>query len=308
MQVTGDEYVGDAGTGSFDQSGGTHSVGGTLFVARYFGSSGSYSLETGGRLDVTDDEWVGGLGTGSFEQDGGVHSIGRDLFLGDTVGYALGRGSYTLSGSGQLSVGRNESVGPSGTGSFAQTGGTHIIGLNLMLGGYETGAMGNYALSGNGNLEVHGNEDIGEAGSGKFDQSGGTQTIDGSLTIAGSYGSSGTYNLNSGSLTVPALIDHDTFNYSGGDLNVQTLEISSGGRMTVAAGLGKALRVDSLTVDTASGSKLDLNDNDLVVSYGTNPSPFVDIENLVFTGYRDHIDTAAGGIVSSTRPGVAMRC
>src|SRR5205823_10722074 len=58
------------------------------------------------------------------------------------------------------------------------------------------------------------------------------------------------------------------------------------------------LQVGTLNLNT-SGT-LDLNDNDLVVSYGTNPSPFSDIRGLVFTGYRSSPDPSATGIISST--------
>ena len=49
----GNAYVGKAGSGMFTQSDGTHTVGGTLFIAAEAGSSGTYNL-SGGTLDVAD--------------------------------------------------------------------------------------------------------------------------------------------------------------------------------------------------------------------------------------------------------------
>jgi hypothetical protein len=66
------------GTGSFTQSGGTHSVG-VLTLGVFFGS-GSYSL-SGGCL-TADAEIVGYEGTGTFVQSGGTHAVSTELDIG----------------------------------------------------------------------------------------------------------------------------------------------------------------------------------------------------------------------------------
>src|SRR5207244_1213291 len=59
------------------------------------------------------------------------------------------------------------------------------------------------------------------------------------------------------------------------------------------------LYTNALSID-AVAAKLDLNDNDLVVSYGTNASVFNDVRGLVFGGYSSSPDPGKTGIVSST--------
>jgi hypothetical protein len=60
----------------------------------------------------------------------------------------------------------------------------------------------------------------------------------------------------------------------------------------------RTLYVAGLSI--APMAKLDLNDNDLVVSYGTNPNPFTTIRDYVFNGYSPAPDPGKTGIVSST--------
>src|SRR5439155_13514622 len=52
-------------------------------------------------------------------------------------------------------------------------------------------------------------------------------------------------------------------------------------RVTPRSGGPNVLYTNALSVD-AVGAKLDLNDNDLVVQYGTNASPFATVQGLVF--------------------------
>jgi hypothetical protein len=63
------EYVGEYGTGSFTQSGGTNQITTDLYLGRYSGSSGTCSL-SGGTLDVRDgtvaDTWRHRLQLGAF--------------------------------------------------------------------------------------------------------------------------------------------------------------------------------------------------------------------------------------------------
>ena len=67
LAVTGDTIVGDAGSGTFTQSGGTHTVTGNLTLAQWVNSSGTYNLQ-GGSL-VASCEYIGVYGTGTFTQE-----------------------------------------------------------------------------------------------------------------------------------------------------------------------------------------------------------------------------------------------
>ncbi len=169
LSVTGNEYIGYSGTGTFTQTGGSNTVGSNFFV----GTQG---------------------GTGSYSLSGGSLPVFGDLYLGNSAGAS---GSYNLSG-GSLSVGGNEYVGNSGSGTFTQTGGSNTVGSNLFIG--TQGGTGSYSLSG-GSLWVGGNEVIGNGGTAVFIQSGGSNTVTGILEV----GDSGTYWLQGGSVTAPTV-------------------------------------------------------------------------------------------------------
>ncbi|MCA1956938.1 MAG: hypothetical protein LDL14_00215, partial [Nitrospira sp.] len=98
------EHIGHGGTGVFNQTGGTHTVT-NGFSLGSGGGSGTYNL-SGGSLSVRTVERFGSAGTAVFNQTGGTHTIvSNDLILGDQRG---GSGTYHLSGTGSLEVGRNE--------------------------------------------------------------------------------------------------------------------------------------------------------------------------------------------------------
>src|SRR5205085_929124 len=71
--------------------------------------------------------------------------------------------------------------------------------------------------------------------------------------------------------------------------------------ITIHAGVAKVaiatLYSGSLSIDPAAA--LDLNDNDLVMNYGTLPNPFTTIRDYVFAGYSSSPDATKTGIISS---------
>jgi len=216
LQVNGPEYIGDSnsGSGSFTQTGGTHTVAslylGSDSLGTGFPGTGSYNL-TGGSLSAG-YESIGDSGTGAFTQSGGSHRVSGTLFLGYNPGAS---GTYNLSG-GSLLVAASEYVGDYGTGAFTQSGGSHTVARNLSLGNYD-GGIGTYTLSG-GSLAVIGEEYLGsDGGSGTFIQSGGSHTVSGNLFL-GISGGSGTYSLSGGSLAVSGYeyLEGGSFTQSGG--------------------------------------------------------------------------------------------
>ena len=78
-------------------------------------------------------------------------------------------------------------------------------------------------------------EYIGNSGSGAFTQTGGTNTVSNTLTLASNSGSSGTYNLQGGSLSAATvnLNAGGLFNQTGGSLNATTFN-QQGGTVTGA--------------------------------------------------------------------------
>jgi hypothetical protein len=177
LTVNGREVIGNFGQGSFTQTGGTHTVTGNELISDASGGSGSYT------------------------HSGGTHTVGTPSANAD-LGFAesgLTNGSYSLSGSGSLTVYGNEYLGLGGTASFNHAGGTHLVTGTQIVGNTSTGTVtqsggshtvgtpsingelkfgnyanrtGSYSLSGSGSLIVNGVESIGYDGVGTFTQSG----------------------------------------------------------------------------------------------------------------------------------------
>jgi fibronectin-binding autotransporter adhesin len=205
------ELVGQAGTGSFVQSGGLNTFTDFLELGDTSTSDGSYAL-SGGTLTTTDGgyEFLGNLAgsTGTFSQTGGVHTIDIGAFV---VGY-MGAGNYGLT-AGTLNINSTaEDIGYTGTGTFNQTGGTHnVAGGFLLLGG----SGGNFAQQGVGYYNLMGGtltstngagegEYVGDDGVGVMTQSGGANDISSgsNLDVGVDAGSYGAYTLNGGTLSV----------------------------------------------------------------------------------------------------------
>ena len=96
--------MGDYGTGTFNQFGGTNNLdgfsSGNLYLGNFAGSSGTYNLSGAGVLS-TAIEYVGYAGTGTFTQSGGINNLvssgstvsNGTLYLGFNSGSS---GSYNL--------------------------------------------------------------------------------------------------------------------------------------------------------------------------------------------------------------------
>jgi autotransporter-associated beta strand protein len=148
------------GTGTFNQSGGTHSISQRFEVHR----QGTYNLIGPGQLQVTAaKEYI----LGTFNQTAGTHTS-SDISI---------NGIYNLSGTGQLSAHYQYVLS-----TFSQSGGSDTakelhIGSNI--------GSGVYRLSGNGQL-IADSVFVGEnANYGSFVQTGGTSTINNKMSIRG---------------------------------------------------------------------------------------------------------------------------
>jgi len=139
--------VGSAGTGVFTQTNGN--VSGILIVGDQSGSSGTYVLGNGQFASI--GEVIGNSGSGSFVQMNGINAISStevSFFLGNNAGSF---GSYTLGGTGQLTMqavalGTAEIIGAAGTGVLTQTGGLNSTGQVVL--GRDQGSSGTYNLNG----------------------------------------------------------------------------------------------------------------------------------------------------------------
>lgn len=251
LHVTGTEYVGYSGSGTFIH-GGAVTVDGDLILGQNSGGSGFYQMQDNllssttppTTLTVHGSEYVGSSGVGTFNQRTGTHTVDGALFLGYDTNAT---GTYNLF-DGSLSA-HYESVGDGpGHGIFNQSGGTNTMPGTLFVGHLDNG-VGTYNLMG-GSLSA-GTEEVGAGGGqGLFSQTGGTNQV-GTLTLATNNGT-GTYNLSGGSLTATQETIGDAgtgvFTQSGG-VNTVT------GTLTLVANSGTGtynLQAGSLTAGTVN--------------------------------------------------------
>ena len=287
--VTGVETIGYQGTGTFNQTGGTHSVKNLIFGSGALGD-GTYNLISNNasvsavKLTVTGIEQIGLNGIGTFNQTGGTHTV-NELSLGtNTSGY----GEYYLN-DGVLNA-TFVRVGESGSGVFTQIGGTHTITGNgdpeagaLSLGDNGSASDGEYHLSG-GILKAW-QELIGADGHGLFEQSAGANQVDTNLIVGG--GGYGEYKLsNTGNLVVSG----DEFIGSANNQENQFTQSDSGTTHTIKGSLyvGGA-NISGQSAGTGKGAYI-MNDGNLTVS------------GSVFIGSNggDGIFTQSGGAANTT--------
>lgn len=201
LTVTGDTIIGQAGTGTFNQGGGTVNANGGFYIGGHGDDTdsgvGTYNL-TGGTL-TAGWEVIGEAGIGTFNQSAGVNNA-NSMLLGNCGGCGVNgntnaSGTYNLSG-GTLNVAAELAVSGFGYGKFNQTGGTANVAGDLTLGTNEaTGGTppreGRYNLDA-GLLKVLGSTIVG-AGidyknsspgpTGFFAQDGGAHEVGGNLVI-----------------------------------------------------------------------------------------------------------------------------
>jgi len=194
LMATNEEYIGDAGVGTFHQNGGTN-ITPTLSIGTQAGSNGVYNLNGG---TLTAGAVATGAGTSTLNIDGGVLSVGSTYDPTNSTGGAT--------------VPNNPNVFGGGNGSIS------VVNFNV---GNAVNSNGNHALTGTGTITAV-NETIGNSGTGTLTQTGGTNTVTNTLTLAANAGSSGTYNLNGGRLNAANITVNSggTFNFNGGTLSV----------------------------------------------------------------------------------------
>src|SRR5205814_4013641 len=120
---SGDEFIGNTGKATFEQSSATNSVSGGLLIGYNAGSSGAYNLSNTGNVYVNVYETVGLSGSGTFTQIGGANTVGtagsgqfRVAENGSsTASYSLSGGSFTVNGTAW--------IGNGGNGTFTQSAG-----------------------------------------------------------------------------------------------------------------------------------------------------------------------------------------
>jgi autotransporter-associated beta strand protein len=238
------EEIGQAGTGSLTQTGGTNSVS-ILTLGYYFNgpvSAGTYNLSGSGNLTVNGNEQL--YDTGVFNQSGGTQTVAGGLQTS---------GTYNLSG-GYLAVSGTEALGSGFIPAFFnQSGGTHSISSDCYIGIFAPDSeIGNYNLSGSGYLAVNGAEEIGYMSTGSFTQSGGTNSTRNLAVGTIDNRTRATYSLNGGLLITSSVSRGPngagsggaTFNFNGG-----TLQASGNNSNFVSGPMFVAVQVGGAIID-----------------------------------------------------------
>jgi len=226
-----DLNIGNNGTGTFSQSGGTVTATG-LAVGN--GGSGEYDL-SGGTLTAS-QAVVGAFGpsVGTFNQTGGTFNASF-LNVGILAG---GVGTYTMS-AGNLNVAGDLGLGgPNAQGTFTQSNGTVQAGGLFVNNDNEGTSGGSYSISG-GSLTVSGptsyigngaDDGTATAGAGGvFTQTGGQVTFSNTLDIGIGLNSSGPGEMGSVCPANPSpCIASGAYTMSGGTASIATLNVGGG--------------------------------------------------------------------------------
>jgi hypothetical protein len=121
LSVSNDEFIGRVGTGTFNQTNGAHTIGGSLYLGGSTigsGGTGSYFL-SGGTLNVQNTEYVGYAGIGQLTQTGGSNSA-------NALTVSANAGS---SGTVNLSGGFLTTPATLNNGTINHTGGSASLGI-----------------------------------------------------------------------------------------------------------------------------------------------------------------------------------
>ena len=194
LNVDAQVYVGDQGTGSFIQTGGTHTISGT---------------KTGDGTPNDLNLAYSSTGIGTYTLSGGTATVPGDVHVGGSAVGQGGLGTLNISGTGSMTIADelhifhnlNSAVNLSGgtlhvkalnftPADFNWTGGTLNITTSAIFansGSSTTGAFGNARSLGTGQtLQLTGNETLGNS-IGAFTltvNSGGTNTVSGTLALS----------------------------------------------------------------------------------------------------------------------------
>lgn len=243
------EYIGDAGVGSYSQSGGANDAN-LLLLGSGITGNGNYGLSNSASLNIGVGMYVGYLGTGTMNQTGGAVTVaaGAELVLGYFGGST---GTYNFSGGTITTPGLRIGDDAGASGQFIHSGGTATISTDLEIASSTTSSLGSYSIS-NGTLNVGRNLIIGEAGTGQFTQTGGLVQVTGggsngvmiglspisgtSAASIGSYTLSGTGLLSVTGRVYVGFAGNGTFTQTGGTSNINgALVIASTGSNTSSA-------------------------------------------------------------------------
>jgi autotransporter-associated beta strand protein len=310
--TTGGIFVGEDGTGTLNVFGGagTFSGRGMVLGANYSGANGTVNLLGG---TITTNQVSTGLGASTFNFNGGVlkASASSTSFFATNNAYVYPGGAtiddggnsitiaqpllaptgngvtaagLTVSGSGFIDTPVVQITGGGGTGATAVANvnsSGQLTGITITNPGIGYASSPTFSLLGGGGTgSVSGNAALVPNVSGALTKQGaGTVTLTGGNTYTG-----GT-NVNGGALVVGV----------SGALPTGPVNINNG-TLQLAASTGGV----TLTGLSISGSgRFDVNNNHVLIDYGSGPDPIASIAALIATGYYYGSWSGPGGITSS---------
>ncbi|HEX3628311.1 MAG TPA: autotransporter-associated beta strand repeat-containing protein [Verrucomicrobiae bacterium] len=210
--INNETWFGEAGgsghdTGYFLMTGGTLNANSWFVFGRNDGGAG-YGVMTGGTINFTGGGQflVGGGGLGSLIQSGGTINAFNQYLVPQSGNASTDVGTNILSGTAVLNVHDWLAVGRNGgSGELDISGNASITRDNASDGGanFDVGASGHGVLNQNGGAitNLAGHTFIGENGTGFWNLNSGIASL-GTVVMGQNNGSSGTLNLNGGTLQV----------------------------------------------------------------------------------------------------------
>jgi T5SS/PEP-CTERM-associated repeat protein len=244
LQVLGNAIIGNSGTGTFTQSGGSVTIGGDMALGASTGGNGTFTLNQSdialpASMQIGGNLVIGDLGTGAVIVTAGTATVGGGLVLGKSAG---GSGSLTLNDPGMpasMQVSGDAIIGDRGAGTVTVSGGAMAVGGAMTLAN-GVGSDGSLTITqsdsnNSATLTIGGGVVVGNLGAASVSQTGGTTTVGASLTLGAGTGGSGSYTLAQADAQNPSQLK------IGSDVVVGTLGSGSltvdGGNLTVAGSL-----------------------------------------------------------------------
>ena len=292
-------WIGRAGTGTFNQTGGTHEVQTGIIVGGTETGHGTYNLHDGVARSLQ-AVIIGDEGEGLFVQTGGTLEVSGGTTINYSPTYpvglligngANGQGTYNLIDGAftPSSYFYNDvTVGNEGRGVINQFGGTFDIANCTISQGagcetyYGTGTLNLAKQAGStgtfnlvGGTTVTNGINVGIGGDGVFNQLGGSNEIKGTLAIANpTQGGTGVYTLKGGTLAAENIVvsKDGTFNFDGGSVTTDLF-----------ANAGKVALGDPAVDTTIIGNYAQLSSGILQLGADYTPSGAIEYNRLDVT-------------------------
>ena len=250
LSSQGDEHIGQLGTGTFNQTGGTNTItSGNLVVGAFAGSVGTYTLSAGS-TSTSNNVMIGPAGIGVLTVSGTGVLTTKSLQVirsPTTPGTVVNLSGGTINATA-LNFNGTPAV-------FNWTGGTLTLTSDVTWDSAAdstttSSAFGpSLVLNNTQTLSVTGNEILGGVGAFGMTLNGGsTHNVTGSVTIS----SAGTLTLNGGTLNVGTLLNNGTFNFLAGTLGINQAGTAIGTPIVTGSPSTININADNISLGSAS--------------------------------------------------------